>query len=93
MIRAEIPGIDPEKDVKVTVEDNTLVIAAERTEEKSDKTRSEFQYGSFRRAMTLPTGAKVDDIKASYADGILTVTIGIGAEAADQAQQIAIARG
>ena len=56
VIRAEMPGLDPDKDVKITVEENTLVIDAERTEEKSDKNRSEFQYGAFRRAMALPGG-------------------------------------
>jgi HSP20 family protein len=45
---------------------------------KSDKTRSEFQYGSVRRMMSLPAGVKPDDIKATYTDGILTVTIGMG---------------
>ena len=93
MIRAEMPGLDPDKDVKITVEDNTLVIDAERTEEKSDKNRSEFQYGAFRRAMALPAGAKVDDIKATYTDGILTVTIGIGETPSAQTKQIPVARG
>jgi len=79
--------------VKITVEDNTLVIDAERTEEKSDKNRSEFQYGAFRRAMALPAGAKVDDIKATYTDGILTVTIGIGETPSAQTKQIPVARG
>jgi len=93
VIRAEMPGLDPDKDVKITVEENTLVIDAERTEEKSDKNRSEFQYGAFRRAMALPAGAKVDDIKATYTDGILTVTIGIGETPSAQAKQIPVARG
>ena len=93
MIRAEMPGLDPDKDVKITVEDNTLVIDAERTEEKSDKNRSEFRYGAFRRAMALPAGAKVDDIKATYTDGILTVTIGIGETPSAQTKQIPVARG
>lgn len=93
VIRAEMPGLDPDKDVKITVEDNTLVIDAERTEEKSDKNRSEFRYGAFRRAMALPAGAKVDDIKATYTDGILTVTIGIGETPSAQTKQIPVARG
>ena len=92
VIRAEMPGLDPDKDVKITVEDNTLVIDAERTEEKSDKNRSEFQYGAFRRAMALPAGAKVDDIKATYTDGILTVRIGIGETPSAQTKQIPVAR-
>lgn len=93
VIRAEMPGLDPDKDVKITVEDSTLVIDAERTEEKSDKTHSEFQYGAFRRMMALPAGAKVDDITATYTDGILTVTIGLGEAPSAQAKQIPVARG
>lgn len=93
VIKAEMPGIDPDKDVKITVEDNKLVIDAERTEDKSDKTHSEFRYGSFRRTMSLPTGAKVDDVKATYSDGILTVAIAVGEETSVQARQIPVARG
>ena len=81
VIRAELPGIDPDKDVKITVDDHTLVIDAERTEEKSDKSHSEFQYGSFHRTISLPAGVKTDNVKAMYTDGILTVTIGIAQEA------------
>jgi HSP20 family molecular chaperone IbpA len=80
VIRAELPGMDPEKNIKITVDDHTLVIDAERTQEKSDKSHSEFQYGSFHRSMSLPAGVKADDVKATYTDGILMVTIGIAAE-------------
>jgi HSP20 family molecular chaperone IbpA len=91
VIRAELPGIDPDKDVKITIDDHTLVIDAERTEEKSDKSHSEFQYGSFRRAMSLPAGVKPDDVKATYTDGILTVTIGLTKET-PAVQQIPVER-
>ena len=90
VIRAELPGVDPDKDVKITVDDHTLVIDAERTEEKTDKNHSEFQYGSFHRAMPLPAGVQPGDVKATYADGILTVTIGVAKMA--PAQQIPIER-
>jgi HSP20 family molecular chaperone IbpA len=91
VIRAELPGIDPDKDVKITVDDHSLVIDAERTDESTDKTRTEFQYGSFHRAMSLPTGVKTGDVTATYTDGILTVTIGITKAA--PAHQIPIERG
>jgi len=91
VIRAELPGINPDNDVKITVDDHTLVIDAERSEEKSDKTHTEFQYGSFHRAMSLPAGVKPDDVTATYTDGILTVTIGIAKTA--PAHQIPIERG
>ena len=77
VIRAEMPGIDPDKDVDISVADGMLTIKAERREEKTqeDKAgyRSEFRYGMFRRTVQLPPGVKEDDIKAAYADGILEV--------------------
>ena len=92
VIRAELPGIDPEKNVKITVDNHTLIIDAERSEETTDKTHSEFQYGSFHRAMSLPAGVKPDDVKATYTDGILTVTVGIAQEAPPTARRIPIER-
>jgi HSP20 family protein len=80
VIRAELPGIDPEKDVEITVGEGILTIGAERSEEKVEKNRSEFRYGSFRRAVRLPMGAKEDEITAAYRNGILTVTVALGEE-------------
>jgi HSP20 family protein len=74
-IRAEIPGIDPAKEVDITVRDGLLTIKAERTEKKESNGRSEFSYGSFTRSITLPHGADEDKITASYDKGILTVTV------------------
>ncbi len=76
-IRAEIPGIDPAKDVDITVHDGELTIKAERTEKKEFNGRSEFSYGSFVRTVSLPTGANEDDVKATYDNGILTVSVGV----------------
>jgi HSP20 family protein len=77
VIRAELPGIDPDKDVDITVRDRRLTIKAERTEKKETKGRSEFSYGSFVRSVTLPPGANEDDIKATYDKGILTVSVAV----------------
>lgn len=81
VIRAEMPGIDPDEDVEITVSDHMLHITAERREEKKteDHTgyRSEFRYGSFSRSVSLPTGATDDDVKATYNDGILEVRVPI----------------
>ena len=74
-VRAEIPGVDPVKDVDITVRDGVLTIKAERTEKKESNGRSEFSYGSFMRSVTLPAGADQDAIKASYDKGILTVSV------------------
>jgi HSP20 family molecular chaperone IbpA len=74
-VRAEIPGVDPEKDVDITVRDGVLTIKAERTEKKENNGHSEFSYGSFLRSVTLPSGTDEDAIKASYDKGILTVSV------------------
>lgn len=74
-LRAEIPGVDPAKDVEITVRDGVLTIKSERSEKKETNGRSEFSYGSFSRSLTLPAGADEDAIKASYDKGILTVSV------------------
>ena len=76
-VRAEIPGVDPAKDVDITVHDGRLTIKAERTEKTESSGRSEFSYGSFQRTVTLPEGADEDDVKATYDKGILTVSVKI----------------
>lgn len=95
VVRAEMPGLDPEKDVEITVSDNMLRIKAERRQESKteDKTgyRSEFRYGSFTRAIALPAGATEEDVKASYNDGILEVRVPVSEEKAS-AKKVPIAR-
>ena len=81
-VRAEIPGVDPAKDVDITVRDGLLTIKAERTEKKESDGRSEFSYGSFARSVTLPRGADEDAITATYDKGILTVSVPLGADKA-----------
>ena len=85
VIRAEIPGIDPERDVEVTVENGVLHIAAERrqedTAEGKDYHRRELRYGSLRRDLALPDGVTDADIKATYKDGILEVRVPLPKEA------------
>jgi len=90
-VHAEIPGIDPEKDVEITVSDGVLVIKAERSEEKKDKHRSEFRYGSLVRTIRLPMAADEGKVTASYSDGILTVTIPL-TEVKKPARQVSIER-
>jgi len=93
MIRAELAGFDPDKDIEVTVESGYLTIHAERSGTTEGKHRSEFRYGSFTRSLTLPTTAKEDDITASYRDGILTVTVGLRTDKKEPAKKIEITSG
>ena len=89
-LRAELPGIDPAKDVDITVRDGKLVITAERSEKKEAKGRSEFCYGSFIRSVTLPAGANEEDIKATYDKGILTVDVAVPKQAAAAEKHIEV---
>ena len=75
VLRAEMPGIDPDKDVELNVLDDVLTIRGERKEEQQERNRHEFHYGSFERTVRLPRGTKSEDIKASYHDGVLELRI------------------
>ena len=95
VVRAELPGVDPDKDIDVTVKDGVLRIEAQRSRESSHEDdrsyRSEFRYGSFARMIHLPPGAAATDVKASYSDGVLEVRVPMDDTAADT-QKVAIAR-
>ena len=97
VVRAELPGIDPEKDVDISVVDGSLVIRAEKEEksEKKDKDsyRSEFHYGSFVRAIALPSGVDEAQIAASYRDGVLEVRVPMGEPIEPAKVKIPISRG
>lgn len=96
VVRAEMPGIDPDRDVDIQVDHGVLTIRAERREEKKTEEaggyRSEFHYGSFTRSVRLPAGATEVDVKATYHDGILEIRFPIDAQAA-AARKIPVARG
>ena len=96
VVRAEMPGLDPEKDVEITVTDHQLRIRAERRQETKTEDaqgyRSEFRYGSFTRTVPLPAGATDKDVKATYTDGVLEVRVPVNAETA-AAKKIPVERG
>ncbi|HET9517365.1 MAG TPA: Hsp20/alpha crystallin family protein [Actinoplanes sp.] len=75
LVRAELPGVDPDKDVQITVDRGTLTVRAERHEENKSPNRSEFRYGMLQRAVRLPANADEAHIKASYRKGILEVSV------------------
>lgn len=75
VVRAELPGLDPQQDLDVTVSEGVLSITAERREEQFDKSHSEFRYGALSRRIPLPTAADTEHIKASYDNGILEVVV------------------
>lgn len=91
VVRAELPGIDPERDVEITVAGGMLRISGERREGISDKGRSEFHYRAFFRSVPLPKGADDTQIDAGYHDGILEVTVPMTA-ALPQPRSITVSR-
>ncbi|KAL8504138.1 hypothetical protein ACS0TY_022755 [Phlomoides rotata] len=75
----DVPGLKKEE-VKVEVEEgNVLQISGERNREKEEKNdtwhRVERSSGKFRRRFRLPENAKLDQIRASMENGVLTVTV------------------
>lgn len=76
--RVDLPGMKKE-DVSVEVDDGRLTLSGERRrqheEKQDDVLRSECQYGSFYRSVPLPAGAQIDKIAATFADGVLEVTV------------------
>ncbi len=90
MVRAELAGIDPEKDVEVTVGGGYLTIHAERHDKTEGKHRTEFRYGSFSRSLSLPAQANADDVKASYDHGILTVSVGLKVQKKEEVKKIEV---
>lgn len=83
MLRFDIPGIDPEHDLEVTVEGDTLRVGGERraqSEEGEGPVRyGELAFGRFERCLALPEGTEHDRIRAHYDRGVLEVAIPNGA--------------
>lgn len=79
-VRAELPGMDPEKDIQVSVDSGMLSIHAERRVEEKTSGHSEFHYGMLQRSVRLPGNADADHVKASYANGILEVVVPLKAD-------------
>lgn len=78
VLRAELPGLDPAKDVQLSIVRGELRLQVERKESHIEKGRSEFHYGTLYRAVMLPQGVRADTLGASYVDGILEVTALVG---------------
>lgn len=77
-IEVAAPG-RTKKDFNISAENGVLTISSEQKEEKEQKekdyTRKEFSYSSFTRSFSLPENANEEDIKATYADGILKMEV------------------
>ncbi|GGK87329.1 hypothetical protein Sme01_48670 [Sphaerisporangium melleum] len=90
IVRAELPGIDPDQDVEVLVAGGMLTIHGERKEERSEAHRTEFRYGEFSRSVPLPPNAGEKDVRATYHDGILEVDIPLAEEQQPESKRVPI---
>ena len=91
--KVDLPGLKKE-DVKVEITDGQLAVSGERhsetKEEKDNVYRCERSYGSFYRAVPLPDGAKLEDVKATFADGVLEVSVPLPAKADAKPRIVAV---
>jgi HSP20 family protein len=78
VVKVELPEMKRE-DIKVTFENDMLTIEGERrfvsNVDREQYHRVERGYGAFRRSFTLPSSVDATKVQASYADGVLTVTL------------------
>jgi HSP20 family protein len=83
-LKIEVPGID-EKDINVSIENNTLTVRGERRFEKDEKEenfhRVERMYGSFTRSFTMPNTVDPEEVSAHYEKGVLKIRLAKKAEA------------
>lgn len=77
-VRVELPGLRKE-DIDISLEKGVLSISGERRHEEKveegESFRSERYFGRFHRSVAIPTEVEADKVKASYTDGLLTVTL------------------
>jgi HSP20 family protein len=76
VVNAELPGMEP-KDIDLSLHDGVLTIRGERKHEHEEKEKAfhriERRYGSFSRAIRLPSEVELDKVKAAYKDGVLNI--------------------
>jgi len=94
MIKAELPGLDPTKDIEIAVEDDLLTIRGQKSADQEvtekDRFMKERMFGTFERRIPLPDGVKADDIAAAYDKGVLTVKVPVPAKEAPVAKRIPV---
>ncbi len=78
LVKAELPGMKQE-DIQITIVENTLTLKGERRQENEVKdggyTRIERAYGTFQRALALPSVVDASKVRAKYKDGVLEIEL------------------
>ena len=79
VVEAELPGFTKDQ-VDITLENQTLTIAAERRAEAKDEGKggyllNERRYTRFLRSFTLPPTVDEKSVQARMENGVLTVTL------------------
>jgi len=78
VVEAELPGMKQEE-IQITIVDNTLTLKGERKREQEVRedgyTRVERAYGTFQRALALPSVVDANKVRAKYKDGVLTIEL------------------
>jgi HSP20 family protein len=78
VVRADVPGLKKE-DITIELTEDAIMLKGERKQEKEEKREGFYQtervYGSFYRALPLPEGAKIENAKAVFRDGVLEITV------------------
>ncbi|MBU0508972.1 Hsp20/alpha crystallin family protein [bacterium] len=92
-IHAELPGVK-EEDVNITLDNNVLTLSGEkkqevREENKGNYCRIERSYGRFERSFSLPNTIKAENVRASFEDGVLRITLPKAEQAKSRSIQIA----
>jgi len=92
-VTAELPGME-EKDIQLTLENDTLVISGEKKNDVEEKSKNfhrvERSYGSFQRVIPLVSEIEQDKVEASFRNGVLNITLPKTSTAAKQAHKIQI---
>jgi HSP20 family protein len=92
-VELELAGMKKE-DFDISLHDDVLTISGERKSESEKRDgesfRSERSFGSFSRSVTLPAAVKSDEVKATYKDGVLTVTLPKAEEAKPRKIQVEV---
>jgi HSP20 family protein len=93
IIKAELPGVE-EKDIDVTVTNDSVTIKGEKKEEKEDKDKNyyymERAYGSFSRVIPVDAEIESDKAQASFKNGILDIKIPKNQSAKAKGTKVAI---